>query len=732
MATEPTAGTVEISIGGMTCASCAARIERRLNKLDGVEASVNYATEKARVSYAGDLTPADLVKVVEDTGYTAQLPTTKPEEEVHDPTKTLRQRLVTATVLAVPVIALAMIPALQFTYWQWLSLALAGPVVTYAAWPFHQAAWTNLKHGAATMDTLISLGVGAAFLWSLYALFLGTAGTPGMTHGFTFTVERMAGTGNIYLEVAAGVTTFILAGRYFEARSKRRAGAALKALLELGAKDVAVIRDGREVRVPTDQLEIGDRFVVRPGEKIATDGVVEEGSSAVDASMLTGESVPVEVRPGDPVVGATVNAGGRLVVRATRIGSATQLAQMAALVDDAQNGKAEVQRLADRISAVFVPIVIALAVGTLGFWLGTGGGAGAAFTAAVAVLIIACPCALGLATPTALLVGTGRGAQLGILIKGPEVLESTRRVDTVVLDKTGTVTTGRMSLVSVHTTEDEAEVLTLAGALEHASEHPIAKAIVTAAGEVPPVEDFQNVEGLGVQGVVNGHAVLVGREKLLDDWGIRLDPALAEAKHAAEQQGRTAVLVAWDGKARGVLVVADTVKPTSKEAIEGLKRLGLRPVLLTGDNEAAARAVAAEVGIDEVIAEVLPADKVDVVKRLQDEGRVVAMVGDGVNDAAALAQADLGLAMGTGTDVAIEASDLTLVRGDLNAAVDAIRLSRRTLTTIKGNLFWAFAYNVAALPLAALGLLNPMIAGAAMAFSSVFVVSNSLRLRTFH
>ncbi|MEU3644074.1 heavy metal translocating P-type ATPase [Lentzea sp. NPDC034063] len=725
--------TIELSIGGMTCASCAARIERKLNKLDGVEASVNYATEKARVSYAGDLTPADLVKVVEDTGYTAELPAAQPQETEADPTRTLRQRLITSTVLSVPVVALAMIPALQFTYWQWLSLALAGPVVTYAAWPFHKAAWTNLKHGAATMDTLISIGVGSAFLWSLYALFLGTAGTPGMTHGFTFTIERMAGTGNIYLEVAAGVTTFILAGRYFEARSKRRAGAALTALLELGAKDVAVLKDGREVRVPTSELKVGDRFVVRPGEKIATDGVVEEGSSAVDASMLTGESVPVEVRPGDAVAGATVNAGGRLVVRATRIGSDTQLAQMAQLVEEAQNGKAEVQRLADRISAVFVPIVIALAVGTLGFWLGTGGGAGAAFTAAVAVLIIACPCALGLATPTALLVGTGRGAQLGILIKGPEVLESTRRVDTVVLDKTGTVTTGQMSLVSVHTAEgeDEDEVLKLAGALENASEHPIARAITQAAGDVPPVEDFQNVEGLGVQGVVNAHAVLVGRDRLLSEWSVKLDARLTEAKEAAERQGRTAVLVAWDGKARGVLVVADTVKPTSKEAVDGLRSLGLRPVLLTGDNRAAAEAVAAEVGIDEVIAEVLPADKVDVMKRLQDEGRVVAMIGDGVNDAAALAQADLGLAMGTGTDVAIEASDLTLVRGDLRAAVDAIRLARRTLTTIKGNLFWAFAYNVAALPLAALGLLNPMIAGAAMAFSSVFVVSNSLRLRGF-
>ncbi len=729
---------IELSIGGMTCASCAARIERKLNKLEGVTASVNYATEKAKVDFPADLSAEDLVKVVEATGYTAELPAPPaadaPEHVEADPTRSLRQRLITSVVLSVPVIALAMIPALQFTYWQWLSLALAGPVVVWGAWPFHKAAWTNLRHGAATMDTLISIGVGAAFLWSLYALFLGTAGVPGMTHGFSFTVERMSGAGNIYLEVAAGVTTFILAGRYFEARSKRRAGAALRALLELGAKDVAVLRDGREVRIPTDDLRVGDLFVVRPGEKIATDGVIEEGSSAVDASMLTGESIPVEVGVGDTVVGATVNAGGRLVVRATRIGSDTQLAQMAKLVEDAQNGKAEVQRLADRVSAIFVPIVIALAVGTLAFWLGAGTGASTAFTAAVAVLIIACPCALGLATPTALLVGTGRGAQLGILIKGPEVLESTRRVDTVVLDKTGTVTTGQMSLTDVHPAdgEDRDEVLRLAAALEHASEHPIAKAIVVGAGsDLSAVEDFQNLEGLGVQGVIDGHAVLVGRERLLTEWSVRLDEKLATAKKEAEQKGRTAVLVAWDGKARGVLVVADTVKPTSKEAIEGLRKLGLRPVLLTGDNEAAAKAVAAEVGIDEVIAEVLPADKVDVVKRLQDEGRVVAMVGDGVNDAAALAQADLGLAMGTGTDVAIEASDLTLVRGDLRAAVDAIRLSRRTLATIKGNLFWAFAYNVAALPLAALGLLNPMIAGAAMAFSSVFVVSNSLRLRGF-
>ncbi|PSL52808.1 Cu+-exporting ATPase [Saccharothrix carnea] len=732
---------IELAITGMTCASCASRIERKLNKLDGVTATVNYATEKARVTFPEDVDPQTLVAQVEAAGYQAALPVVEREQAdapaEQDPTAALRQRLIVSTVLAVPVVVLAMVPALQFTYWQWISLTLAAPVLVWGAWPFHRAAWANLRHGAATMDTLISMGTIAAFAWSLYALLFGTAGVPGMTHPFELTISRTDGAGAIYLEVAAGVTVFILAGRYFEARSKRRAGAALRALLELGAKDVAVLRDGREVRIPVGDLAVGDRFVVRPGEKIATDGVVAEGSSAVDASMLTGESVPVEVGPGDAVVGATVNAGGRLVVRATRIGGDTQLAQMARLVEDAQNGKAEAQRLADRISAVFVPVVIALAVGTLAFWLGAGGGASAAFTAAVAVLIIACPCALGLATPTALLVGTGRGAQLGILIKGPEVLESTRRVDTVVLDKTGTVTTGRMSLVSVHTASGigEDEVLRLAGALEHASEHPIAKAVASGAaervGDLPEVEGFQNLEGLGVQGVVDGHAVIVGRERLLAEWSVHLDGALAEAKRAAEEKGRTAVLVAWDGEARAVLVVADTVKPTSAEAVRQLRSLGLTPVLLTGDNEAAARAVAAEVGITEVVAEVLPEDKVDVVARLQAEGKVVAMVGDGVNDAAALAKADLGLAMGTGTDAAIEASDLTLVRGDLLAAADAIRLARRTLGTIKGNLFWAFAYNVAALPLAAAGLLNPMIAGAAMAFSSVFVVSNSLRLRGF-
>ncbi|MFD9910575.1 heavy metal translocating P-type ATPase [Streptomyces sp. NPDC059063] len=742
---------VELAIGGMTCASCAARIEKKLNRMDGVEATVNYATEKAKVSFEGDdLAVADLIATVEATGYTAQEPA-PPRTEGGDggggddegdadaELLPLRQRLITAVLLSVPVIAMAMVPALQFEYWQWLSLTLAAPVVTYAAWPFHKAAFTNARHGAATMDTLISVGTSAAFLWSLWALFFGSAGEPGMTHAFELTIQRTDGAGNIYLEAAAGVTAFILAGRYFEARSKRKAGAALKALLQLGAKDVTVLRGGREETIPVGELKVGDRFLVRPGEKIATDGRVVEGASAVDAAMLTGESVPVEVGEGDAVTGATLNVGGRLVVEATRVGADTQLARMAKLVEDAQNGKAAAQRLADRISGVFVPVVIALAVATLGFWLGNGVGLTAAFTAAVAVLIIACPCALGLATPTALMVGTGRGAQLGILIKGPEVLETTRRVDTIVLDKTGTVTTGKMTLLAVHTADgtDEKDVLRIAGALEHASEHPIAQAVAAGAaarvGTLPTPEDFANIAGLGVQGIVEGHAVLVGREQLLAEWAMELPADLKKAKDAAEAAGRTAIAVAWDGEARAVLEVADAVKDTSAEAIRRLRELGLTPILLTGDNKAVAEAVAAEVGIapGDVIAEVLPQDKVDVVKRLQGEGRSVAMVGDGVNDAAALAQADLGLAMGTGTDAAIEAGDLTLVRGDLRAAADAIRLSRKTLGTIKSNLFWAFAYNVGALPLAAAGLLNPMIAGAAMAFSSVFVVGNSLRLRGF-
>ncbi|WP_425330388.1 heavy metal translocating P-type ATPase [Trujillonella humicola] len=731
---------VELLIGGMTCASCAARVEKKLNRMDGVTATVNYATEKARVTVDGDVTADDLIATVERTGYTATLPRPRPEPADDAPEtdglRPLRTRLLVSVALSVPVVAMAMVPALQFQYWQWLSLTLAAPVVVWGGLPFHRAAWTNLRHGAATMDTLVSLGTLAALAWSVYALFWGTAGTPGMTHPFEFTVQRGDGGGQIYLEAAAGVTTFLLAGRYAEGRAKRRSGAALRALLELGAKDVSLLRGGTEVRVPAGELAVGDLFVVRPGEKVAADGVVTEGSSAVDASMLTGEPVPVEVGPGDAVTGGTVNAGGRLVVRTTRVGADTQLAQMARLVEAAQDGKAEVQRLADRVSAVFVPVVLVIAAGTLGFWLGAGAEQSAAFTAAVAVLIIACPCALGLATPTALMVGTGRGAQLGILVKGPEVLESTRRADTVVLDKTGTVTTGRMTLQGVVPAagEDAAEVLRLAGALEAASEHPIAQAVARAAaeaGSLPPVDGFASTEGLGVTGVVEGRAVVVGRQRLIADRSTTVPAELDAARSSAEADGRTAVLVAWDGAARGVLVVADAVKPTSAAAVRQLRDLGLRPLLLTGDNERAARAVAAEVGIEEVVAEVLPAEKVDVVRRLQAEGRVVAMVGDGVNDAAALAQADLGLALGTGTDVAMEAGDLTLVRGDLRVAADAIRLARRTLTVIKGNLFWAFAYNVAAIPLAVAGLLNPMIAGAAMAFSSVFVVTNSLRLRGF-
>ncbi|MFE6662823.1 heavy metal translocating P-type ATPase [Streptomyces sp. NPDC057697] len=772
--------TAELTIGGMTCASCAARVEKKLNRMDGVTATVNYATEKAEVAFGPETGLADLIATVERTGYTAQPvrhpappPTPPPpaplrtgdeapaggrtddgnapgtragadntsdatdatDDHAPDP---LRQRLIVSAVLAAPVVLLAMVPALQFDNWQWLSLTLAAPVVVWGGLPFHRAAWANARHGAATMDTLVSIGTLAAFGWSLWALFFGDAGMPGMRHGFDLTVPHAGDTSTLYLEVAAGVVTFILLGRHLEARSKRKAGSALRALMHLGAKDVSVLRDGTEVRVPVARLAVGDRFVVRPGEKIATDGTVVEGASAVDTSMLTGESVPVETGVGDPVTGATVNASGRLVVEATRIGADTQLARMARLVEDAQSGKAAAQRLADRISAVFVPVVLVIALVTLVAWLLVTDDVTAAFTAAVAVLIIACPCALGLATPTALMVGTGRGAQLGILIKGPEVLETTRRVDTIVLDKTGTVTTGRMTLLDVHTTDrtDETDVLRLAGALEHSSEHPIAQAVAAGATErtgapLPAPEDFTNIPGLGVQGVVEGHRVLVGRTRLLTDAGIGLPDALSAAVADAAAEGRTAVVVAWDGRARGVLAVADKIKDSSAEAVAELRALGLHPVLLTGDNRAAADAVARAVGIDEVHAEVLPEEKVHVIERLRAEGRSVAMVGDGVNDAAALATADLGLAMGTGTDAAIEASDLTLVRGDLKVAADAIRLSRRTLATIRGNLFWAFGYNTAALPLAAFGLLNPMIAGAAMAFSSVFVVTNSLRLRAF-
>jgi P-type Cu+ transporter len=732
---------LELPIAGMTCASCANRIERKLNKLDGVTATVNYATETAYVDHADGIEAEQLIAAVEAAGYQAALPSAEaeiPQPTEHDPATGLRNRLIISAALSVPVLLISMISSLQFDNWQWLSLQLATPVVLWGAWPFHRAAWANLKHATATMDTLISVGTLSAWLWSIYALFLGNAGDNGMRMVFNLIPSSGAGANEIYLETAAIVTTFILAGRYFEARAKRRAGAALKALLELGAKDVAILEpDGTERRVPIEQLQVGQRFIVRPGEKVATDGTVEDGHSAIDMSMLTGESVPVEVRPGSDVPGATINAGGRLIVRATKIGGDTALAQIARLVTEAQTGKAPVQRLADRISGIFVPTVFTIAVATLGFWLGAGQSTTFAFTSAVAVLIIACPCALGLATPTALMVGTGRGAQLGLLIKGPEILESTRRIDTIVLDKTGTVTTGQMTLIDIVTADgvDREQALRLVGSLEDASEHPIARAIATAAKAdlpLPTVGGFVNREGLGVQGIVDGHAVVAGRPALLVDWAMHLPAELDAARQTAEARGQTAIVAGCDGRAIALFVVADAIKPTSAEAIRTLKSRGLRTVLLTGDNATTARTVADDVGIDEVIAEVMPADKADVIARLQAEGRVVAMAGDGVNDAPALARADLGLSIGTGTDVAIEASDLTLVSGDLAAAADAIRLSRATLRTIKQNLAWAFGYNIAALPLAAAGLLNPVIASAAMAFSSVSVVTNALRLRRFN
>ncbi len=739
---------IELEIGGMTCASCASRIERKLNRMPGVEATVNYATEKAKVAFPEGTTAADLIATVQATGYTAELPAPPATGRAHndaanpapseDPAWQLRRRLLISAALTLPVLVLSMVPALQFTNWQWLALTLAAPVAVWGAWPFHRAAWANARHGAATMDTLISIGVLAALGWSLYALFFGSAGMPGMRMTFSFIANAGAGTGEIYLEVASAVTVFILAGRYIEARAKRDSGAALRALLELGAKDAIILRGGVETRVPVSSLAPGDRFVVRPGEKIATDGLVTDGTSAVDLSLLTGESMPVEVGPGSRVVGSTVNVGGRLIVEATRVGADTELARLGRLVEEAQNGKAEVQRLADRVSAIFVPVVIALSIVTFLGWFATGSTLDTAFTAAVATLIIACPCALGLATPTALLVGTGRGSQLGILIRGPQILESTRRVDTIVLDKTGTVTAGRMTLLTVLAApgEDRSEVLRLGAAAEHGSEHPISRAIVNAAEaelpSIPAAESFSSEQGQGVQAVVGGHAVLVGRAGWIErEWSLTVPAGVAEAIETAESAGSTAVVVAWDGAVRGLVVVGDTIKPSSAEAVSRFRRLGLTPVLLTGDNAGAAAAVAASVGISDVRAGVTPAGKLAAIRELQTQGRVVAMVGDGVNDAAALAAADLGIAMGAGTDAAIAASDLTVVGGDLLTVADAIRLARRTLRTIKGNLFWAFAYNAAAIPIAMLGLLNPLIAGAAMAFSSVFVVTNSLRLRRF-
>ncbi len=727
---------VVLSLGGMTCASCAMRVEKKLNKLDGVRATVNFATEIATVTLPDNVSIADAISIVESAGYTAKEVSQNDREEVTPKDtveKALRQRLIISSVLAIPVVFMAMIPILQFDYWQWLSLTLASPVVVWGALPFHRAAWVNLRHGNATMDTLISIGVSAAYIWSLYALFFGGAGATGMTMDFTLLPDPNA-TSEIYLEVASAITVFILLGRYFESRAKSQSSAALTALLNLGAKDVSIISQGQEKKIPIDMLQLGDQFVARPGERIATDGKVVEGSSTVDESMITGESVPLEVSPGDKVVGATINAGGRLLIEATAVGSDTALARITYLVEHAQAGKAPIQRLADRVAAIFVPIVISLSFVTLVGWLIAGAEPSFAFTAAVAVLIIACPCALGLATPTALMVGTGRGAQLGVLIRGPQILESTKQVNTIALDKTGTITTGKMSVHELHLAfgVEEVEFLTVAGSLENASEHPIAQAVSKYSSEraelVTP-DDFQSTPGRGVQGVVNGRVAMVGNPDWINtEWGLTPD---SDWVRTLQEQGRTVIAVVWDGQVKGLIGVSDTVKPDSVSAIAKFNRMGLTPVLISGDNQAAAEQVAQEVGIDKVFAGVLPEDKVQIISQLQSEGQIVAMVGDGVNDAAALVQADLGMSMGSGTDVAIEASDITLTNSNLTSATTGIELARKTLSTIKGNLFWAFAYNSAAIPLAMAGLLNPMIAGAAMALSSIFVVTNSLRLRGF-